>query len=206
MAIHALLCRWKAKMSRTFFPFAVITSQWSVGAHTLSQNQRQTYAPHTAERTKPLRWEVSSESLPFTMLSPGGALTPVTVWSGCSHHTTLQFSGSRRSLGIFKMCEATAKPFSCFSTFFCKQESKLMPCCSCFKHTPVSSVPQFVTLCATFSAPLDRPFYSLVAQVCQSSCTYLICRYPSTFFFHRVLQHDCKLASSLSLPNQAPVI
>lgn len=125
MAIHALLCRWKAKMSRTFLPFAVITSQWSVGAHTLSQNQRQTYAPHTAERTKPLRWEVSSESLPFTMLSPGGALTPVTVWSGCSHHTTLQFSGSSRSLGIFKMCEATAKPFSCFSTFFCKQESKL---------------------------------------------------------------------------------
>lgn len=110
LALHALLCQWKAKMRRTFLPFAVITSQWSVGAHTLSQNQRQTDAPHTAERTKPLRPEVSSERPHFTILSPGRALTPVTVWSGCSYHTTaLQFSGSSRSLDIFKMCGTTAK-------------------------------------------------------------------------------------------------
>ena len=36
-------------MEGTLLPFAVITSQWPVGAHTLGQDQRQTHSTHRRE-------------------------------------------------------------------------------------------------------------------------------------------------------------
>lgn len=59
---------------------------------------------------------------------------------------------------------------------------------SCFSHTCVSSAPQPMQLHA-FLAPLETPISSLAVQGCKSACVYIICRYPSTFFFLGALQH-----------------
>lgn len=150
---------------------------------------RDSHAPHTGESTKTLRWEMSSERPHFTVLSSGRVPTPVTVWWGCSHHApALQFPGSSRSLVVFKMmCRATAKPFSCFPTVFCKQESKLGAMLQLL-------LPHSCQLCASVHAAICYflcPSGETVLQSCgtRSACTYIICRYPSTFFFLRALQH-----------------
>lgn len=61
-------------------------------------------------------------------------------------------------------------------------------------HAAAASTPLLSALCLSpcsymlFSAPLEKPFYSLVVQRCRSACTYIICRYSSTFFFLKALQ------------------
>lgn len=74
---------------------------------------------------------------------------------------------------------------------------------NCFNHTSISPV-QPMQLHATFLASLETPFYCLVIQGCKSACTYIICRYPSTFATsgHSSLFNEvCKLASPPGLPN-----
>lgn len=142
---------------------------------------RDSHAPHTGERTKTLRWEISSEGPRFTVLSSGRVPTPVTVWWGCSCHTpALQFPGSSRSLVVFKMMyRATANPFSCFPTVFCKQESKL-------------------------GAMLAAASATLLSALCLSPCSHLLLSLPlwrnrSTVLWYKVSLHLYNLQISLNI-------
>lgn len=147
-----------------------------------SQEQRQTYDPHTEERTKALETGSTFRRTTFHSFSPGGAPAPLTVWWGCSHHIPLlHFPRSSRL--------STDKQFSCFSPPSASRRVNLVPCCSSFSHTPDSSGSQSMQPCATFSAPLEMPFYSPVVQGRRTVCIHIICGCPSTFSFLGALQH-----------------
>lgn len=130
-----------------------------------------------------------------------GTLLPFAVitsqWPAGAHNlsqaalTTHQHSSFPDPAGLrfsSKCVRLLPNPSPAFPWSSASRRANWVPCCSCFNHTPVSSVPQSVQPCATFSASLEKPFYSLVVQGCRSACTYIICRYPSTFFFLGALQ------------------
>lgn len=158
--LRALPCRWRAGTQRGLLPSGVITSL----AGRPSPRTRNRHDPHTAERAKPLKSKISSERPCFTI----SLLMEPQLQSLCSEaalttHKDSSFLGPSGPQLSIKMCRATAKPFSCFSTVFCKQESKL----------------------GAMVQPVQPHSSQLCASVPTAVCSFLC---SSTFFFLGAMQ------------------
>ncbi|KAK4825213.1 hypothetical protein QYF61_025141 [Mycteria americana] len=100
--------------------------EWRTRAHALSPGpETDMCSPHSREDQACERGRLFRNTMFHRALSWWNPNPSHHVVRPPLHAPTLQFPGSSRSLAVFKMCRATAKPFSCFSTVFCKQQGKL---------------------------------------------------------------------------------